>query len=106
MALALEEAPGRLALGKPVAIVDIGSNSMSASTNFTIGVAANPGVPEIENELRLFAYKVEAGAEYAITQAVFDLRLLEEFLVGKIQTNVIETTRGLEKYMAERDRSR
>ena len=60
--------------------LDIGSNSMGASTNFTIGVAANPGVPEIENELRRFAYKVDAGAEYAITQAVFDLRLLEEFL--------------------------
>jgi homocysteine S-methyltransferase len=60
--------------------LDIGSNAIDASTNFTIGVAANPGVPEIENELRRFAYKVEAGAEYAITQAVFDLRLLEEFL--------------------------
>jgi len=60
--------------------LDIGSNSLGASTNFTIGVAANPGVPEIENELRRFAYKVEAGAEYAITQAVFDLRLLKEFL--------------------------
>jgi len=60
--------------------LDIGSNSIGASTNFTIGVAANPGVPEIDNELRRFAYKVEAGAEYAITQAVFDLRLLEDFL--------------------------
>jgi homocysteine S-methyltransferase len=60
--------------------LDIGSNSIGASTNFTIGVAANPGAPEIDNELRRFAYKVEAGAEYAITQAVFDLRLLEEFL--------------------------
>ena len=60
--------------------LDIGSNSIGASTNFTIGVAANPGAPDIENELRRFAYKVEAGAEYAITQAVFDLRLLEEFL--------------------------
>jgi len=60
--------------------LDIGSNAIDASTNFTIGVAANPGVPEIDNELRRFAYKVEAGAEYAITQAVFDLRLLDEFL--------------------------
>jgi methionine synthase / methylenetetrahydrofolate reductase(NADPH) len=60
--------------------LDIGSNSIAASTNFTIGVAANPGVPDIEQELRRFAYKVEAGAEYAITQPVFDLRLLEEFL--------------------------
>ena len=60
--------------------LDIGSNAISASTNFTIGVAANPGVPDLEQELRRFAYKVEAGAEYAITQPVFDLRLLEEFL--------------------------
>jgi homocysteine S-methyltransferase len=60
--------------------LDIGANSIGASTNFTIGVAANPGVPDIENELRRFRYKVEAGAEYAITQPVFDLRLLESFL--------------------------
>jgi homocysteine S-methyltransferase len=60
--------------------LDIGANAIGASTNFTIGVAANPGVPDIENELRRFAYKVEAGAEYAITQPVFDLRLLEIFL--------------------------
>jgi homocysteine S-methyltransferase len=60
--------------------LDIGSNAIGASTNFTIGVAANPGVPDIEQELRRFAFKVEAGAEYAITQPVFDLRLLESFL--------------------------
>jgi methionine synthase / methylenetetrahydrofolate reductase(NADPH) len=60
--------------------LDIGSNAIGASTNFTIGIAANPGVPDIEQELRRFAYKVEAGAEYAITQPVFDLRLLEAFL--------------------------
>jgi homocysteine S-methyltransferase len=60
--------------------LDIGANPIGASTNFTIAVAANPGVPDIENELRRFAYKVEAGAEYAITQPVFDLRLLEVFL--------------------------
>jgi homocysteine S-methyltransferase len=60
--------------------LDIGANSIGASTNFTIGVAANPGVPDIENEIRRFAYKVEAGAEYAITQPVFDLKLLEIFI--------------------------
>jgi homocysteine S-methyltransferase len=60
--------------------LDIGANSIGASTNFTIGVAANPGAPDIEHELRRFQYKVEAGAEYAITQPVFDLRLLEAFL--------------------------
>ncbi len=60
--------------------LDIGSNPIGASTGFTIGVAANPGVPDLDNEIRRFAYKVEAGAEYAITQPVFDMRLLEELL--------------------------
>ena len=60
--------------------LDIGKNSIGESTGFTIAVAANPGVPDIEQEMRRFAYKVEAGAEYAITQPVFDMRLLEEFL--------------------------
>jgi methionine synthase / methylenetetrahydrofolate reductase(NADPH) len=60
--------------------LDIGKNPIGASTNLTIAVAANPGVADIENEIRRFAHKVEAGAEYAITQPVFDLRLLESFL--------------------------
>ena len=60
--------------------LDIGKNPIGASCGFTIGVAANPGVPDIENELRRFVFKVEAGAEYAITQPVFDLHLLEAFL--------------------------
>ncbi|MBV8114074.1 MAG: bifunctional homocysteine S-methyltransferase/methylenetetrahydrofolate reductase [Silvibacterium sp.] len=60
--------------------LDIGGNPIGASTGFTIACAANPGVPDIDNEIRRFAYKVEAGAEYAITQPVFDLRILEEFL--------------------------
>ncbi|MDE1177575.1 MAG: bifunctional homocysteine S-methyltransferase/methylenetetrahydrofolate reductase [Edaphobacter sp.] len=60
--------------------LDIGKNSIGASTGFTIAVAANPGVPDLDQEVRRFAYKVEAGAEYAITQPVFDLRVLEEFL--------------------------
>jgi homocysteine S-methyltransferase len=60
--------------------LDIGGNGIGASTGFTIGVAANPGVPDLDNEIRRFAYKVEAGAEYAITQPVFDLHVLEAFL--------------------------
>jgi homocysteine S-methyltransferase len=60
--------------------LDVGSNAIGVSTNFVVGVAANPGAPDLDNELRRFAYKVEAGAEFAITQPVFDLRLLESFL--------------------------
>jgi homocysteine S-methyltransferase len=60
--------------------LDVGSNSIGASTNFAVGVSANPGAPDMENELRRFAFKVEAGAEFVITLPVFDLRLLEAFL--------------------------
>jgi homocysteine S-methyltransferase len=74
--------------------LDIGANSIGASTNFTIAVAANPGVPDIEHELQRFRYKVEAGAEYAITQPVFDLRLLEEFL-DRIQDHRIPVIAGI-----------
>jgi methionine synthase I (cobalamin-dependent)/5,10-methylenetetrahydrofolate reductase len=60
--------------------LDLGSNPVGVSSGLTIGVAANPGLPDMETEIRRFAYKVEAGAEYAITQPVFDLKLLEDFL--------------------------
>ncbi len=60
--------------------LDIGRNPIGGSTGFTISVAANPGVHDVEHEVRRFAYKVEAGAEFCITQPVFDLKLLEEFL--------------------------
>jgi len=59
---------------------DIGGNPLGEGTAFVIGVGANPGVPNIEEEIRRFEYKVEAGAEYAVTQPVFDLSLLENFL--------------------------
>ena len=42
-----------------------------------IAVGANPGSPNIDEEIRRFEYKVEAGAELAVTQPVFDIRLLE-----------------------------
>jgi methionine synthase / methylenetetrahydrofolate reductase(NADPH) len=60
--------------------LDIGKNSIGESTGFAIAVAANPGVQDMDHEVRRFAYKVEAGAEFAITQPVFDMRVLEEFL--------------------------
>jgi methionine synthase I (cobalamin-dependent)/5,10-methylenetetrahydrofolate reductase len=60
--------------------VDIGSNPLGQGTSFVIGVGANPGVPNLDEEIRRFEYKVQAGAEYAVTQPVFDLSLLENFL--------------------------
>ncbi len=60
--------------------LDIGKKSIGGSAGFTISVAANPGVADIDHEVRRFEHKVEAGAEFCITQPVFDLKLLEQFL--------------------------
>jgi len=60
--------------------LDLGSNPIGTGTGFVIGVGANPGLTDLDEEIRRFEYKVEAGAEYAVTQPVFDLRLLENFL--------------------------
>ena len=60
--------------------LDIGGNPIGASTGFTVSVGANPGAPDLDEEVRRFEYKVEAGAEFVITQPVFDLGLLEVFL--------------------------
>jgi methionine synthase / methylenetetrahydrofolate reductase(NADPH) len=60
--------------------LDIGGNPIGIGTGFVIGVGANPGLTDLDEEVRRFEYKVQAGAEYAVTQPVFDLRLLENFL--------------------------
>jgi homocysteine S-methyltransferase len=62
--------------------LDIGANAIGGKTGtgFVVGVGANPGVPNLDEEIRRFEYKVEAGAELAITQPVFDVTLLEQFL--------------------------
>lgn len=60
--------------------LDLGGNNIGGSTSFVIGVGANPGSLNIDEEVRRFEYKVEAGAEYAVTQPVFDVALLESFL--------------------------
>jgi homocysteine S-methyltransferase len=60
--------------------LDLGANPIGVGTGFVIGVGANPGLTDMDEEIRRFEFKVEAGAEYVVTQPVFDLRLLENFL--------------------------
>lgn len=60
--------------------LDPGGNALGDATSFTIGVGVNPGAEDLEHELRRFYWKVEAGAEYAITQPVFDVRQLFAFV--------------------------
>jgi homocysteine S-methyltransferase len=60
--------------------LDIGGNPIGGPTSFYMGVGVNPCAVDPEYELRRFEWKVEAGAEFAITQPTFDVRQLELFL--------------------------
>jgi 5,10-methylenetetrahydrofolate reductase len=60
--------------------LDPGGNAIGTPTAFVVGVGVNPVAVDLERELKRFAWKVEAGAEYAITQPVFDPVQLERFL--------------------------
>ncbi len=60
--------------------VDLGGTKLDAPTAFHIGVGLNPGAIDVEHEIRRFEWKVDAGAEYAITQPVFDPDILLDFL--------------------------
>jgi homocysteine S-methyltransferase len=60
--------------------VDLGANPIGSATSFVIGVGANPGISDLDEEVRRLEYKCEAGAHYVVTQPVFDMRLLERFL--------------------------
>jgi methionine synthase / methylenetetrahydrofolate reductase(NADPH) len=60
--------------------IDPGGNPIGKPTAFVIGVGVNPGAIDFDHEMRRFEWKVEAGAEFAITQPVFDVDQLKRFL--------------------------
>jgi homocysteine S-methyltransferase len=62
--------------------------SIGKPTGFVIGVGANPYAINNDEELNRFSYKVEAGAEFALTQPIFDVSVLERFL-NRIQNSRI-----------------
>jgi len=59
---------------------DIAGNPIGTPTAWHIGVGANPGAVDIELEVDRLHQKVEAGAEYILTQPVFDVEQLQRFL--------------------------
>jgi homocysteine S-methyltransferase len=61
--------------------IDVGGKSIGQPTGFLVGVGANPGtITNSLGDLKRFAYKVEAGAEFALTQPVFDPAVFERFV--------------------------
>jgi methionine synthase I (cobalamin-dependent)/5,10-methylenetetrahydrofolate reductase len=59
---------------------DVGGQAIGAPTGFHIGVSINPGAHNLDQELKRFEYKVEAGAEFVITRPVFDVGAFEQLL--------------------------
>ncbi|MEN8374197.1 MAG: bifunctional homocysteine S-methyltransferase/methylenetetrahydrofolate reductase [Gemmatimonadota bacterium] len=60
--------------------LDPGNNAIGEPTEFAIGVAANPSAVDAEHELERFHWKVDAGAEFCVTQPVFDPAQLLDFV--------------------------
>jgi len=60
--------------------LDLASNPIGEPTGFSIGVGVNPGAINLDDELKRLDWKIEAGAEYMITQPVFDIKIFESFI--------------------------
>jgi len=60
--------------------LDVGANPLGAQTAYLVGASINPYALNLEEELRRFQHKVEAGADFAVTQPVFQVEQLAKFL--------------------------
>ncbi len=60
--------------------LDLGGSPFGEPTEFTVGVALNPTANNQELELKRFKYKIEAGADYAITQPIYDVEAYQRFM--------------------------
>jgi homocysteine S-methyltransferase len=63
---------------------DYNGKGIDAPTSFFLGVAVNPSADDLETEAERFREKIAAGAQFAMTQALFDLSYLDRFeeLIG------------------------
>ena len=59
---------------------DVGGQAIGAPSAFHIGVSVNPAASNLDEELRRFEYKVEAGAEFVVTRPIFDVAGFERFM--------------------------
>jgi len=59
---------------------DVGGQAIGAPTAFHTGVSVNPAASNLDQELRRFDFKVEAGAEFVVTRPIFDVKAFEAFL--------------------------
>jgi homocysteine S-methyltransferase len=74
--------------------LDVGGQPIGVPTAFHVGVMVNPGAENLDAEMRRFEYKVEAGAEFAVTRPVFDVAGFERF-VARIESARVPLLVGL-----------
>lgn len=74
-AIAMLRALASLQAGK-----DMGGNRLRGSPSFYVGAVVNPGAPELDNEIRRMEEKIEAGASFFQSQAVYDPIVFEKFM--------------------------
>jgi homocysteine S-methyltransferase len=60
--------------------LDVGGNAIGDPTGFYVGCGVNPGSPDLDREIARFEWKVDAGAQFCVTQPVFDVEALIRFL--------------------------
>jgi homocysteine S-methyltransferase len=61
---------------------DYSGKTIDAPTSFYVGVAVNPSAADLDPELERFRAKIDAGARFAMTQALFDIGYLDRLLDG------------------------
>ena len=81
---------------------DVGGQPIGAPTAFHIGVSMNPAAPNIDEELRRFEYKVEAGAEFVVTRPIFDLRSFEQ-VVKRLESAKLPVVAGVFPFESARN---
>jgi methionine synthase I (cobalamin-dependent)/5,10-methylenetetrahydrofolate reductase len=59
---------------------DYSGKAIDAPTAFYVGVAVNPSADDLDTELERFRQKLDAGARFAMTQALFDVSYLDRFV--------------------------
>jgi len=81
---------------------DVGGQTIGTPTGFHIGVSVNPAAVNLDEELRRFEYKVEAGAEFVVTRPIFDVAAFERFL-KRIESAKLPVVAGLVPFESARN---
>ncbi len=82
---------------------DLGGNAVGATTEFCIGVGLNPNAVNLQRERERLAQKIDAGAEFAITQPVFDAPSLLTFLDSMRGAKMIPVVAGIWPLVSQRN---